>query len=160
MENKKIYLTKITYSLLMGLIMGFVFTSGFFVIIINVDRYFLNSLIGLNRDWIYIVGIILLIPFFGALYIYNKRIVIINNMLEVRESSLFFNASKMDIMTIKNITLHKQVGRRRVKKGIKFTDGESVMMINIKPFNTRTLSNLLMKMLEINPDIIIDDFFK
>ncbi len=79
MKNKKVYLAKVIYSLYMGIFMGFIITSGFLVIITNIDKYFFNSNIGVRGDWLYYAGTILLIPVFGALYIYNKRIVIDDN---------------------------------------------------------------------------------
>ena len=142
MKNKKVYLTKKIYSLFMGIYMGFIFTSGFFVIITNIDKYFFNSIIGISGDWLYYTGSIFLIPIFGIIFIYNKRIVIDDIRLEIRENSFSFISSKMDISSIKSISLHKQEGRRKIKKGIKFADGEIAIMILTRPFRATTLSLL------------------
>ena len=160
MKKKKIYLANIIYSIYMGVIMGFIITSVFLVIITNLDKYFFNSYIGISGDWLYYLGTIILIPIFGAIYVYNKRIVIANNTLFLKENSFSFNTSKMDVTTIKSISLHKQEGRRRIKRGIKFADGETALMILIKPFSNNTLSILLKEMININPKINIDDFYK
>ena len=159
MKNKKVYHAKLVYSLYMGLIMGFLITSGFFVIITNIDIYFFNSIIGISGDWLYYIGTILLIPIFGALYVYNKRIVIGDNKLEIRENAFSYTTSKMDISTIKSISLHKQKGRRRVKKCIKFADGEIAIMILTKPFKSYTLALLLNELIRVNPNIVLDDYF-
>ena len=160
MKNKKTYLTNIYYSIYMGIIMGFIITSVFLVIITNVDKYFFNSYIGISGDWLYYLGTVTLIPIFGAIFIFNKRIEIKNNTLILRENSFSFNTSKLDITTIKSISLHKQEGRRRIKKGIKFADGETALMILIKPFSDNTLSMFLKEIININPNINIDDFYK
>jgi len=65
----------------------------------------------------------------------------------------------MKISTIKSISLHKQKGRRRVKKGIKFADGETAIMILTKPFKSTTLALLLKELVRVNPNIILDDYF-
>lgn len=160
MKNKKTYLANIIYSIYMGVIMGFIITSVFLVIITNLDKYFFNSYIGISGDWLYYLGTVILVPIFGAIYVYNKRIVIKNNTLFLKENSFSFNTSKMDITTIKSISLHKQEGRRRIKKGIKFADGETALMILIKPFSNNVLSMFLKEMININPKINVDDFYK
>ncbi len=160
MKNRKTYLTNIIYSIYMGVIMGFIITSVFLVIITNLDKYFFNSFIGISGDWLYYLGTVILIPIFGAIYVYNKRIVIENNILLIKENSFSFNTSKMDITTINSISLHEQVGRRRIKKGIKFADGETAIMILIKPFSNNVISMLLKDIIYINPKINIDDFYK
>ena len=160
MKNKKTYLANIIYSIYIGVIMGFIITSVFLVIITNLDKYFFNSFIGISGDWLYYLGTVILVPIFGAIYVYNKRIVIENNTLFLKENSFSFNTSKMDITTIKSVSLHKQEGRKRIKKGIKFADGETALMILIKPFSNNTLSILLKDMININPKINIDDFYK
>ena len=160
MKNKKTYLASIVYSIYMGVIMGFIITSVFIVIITNVDKYFFNSYIGISGDWVYYFGTILLVPFFGAIYIFNKRITIDNNTLILRENSFSFNTSKMNINSIKSISLHEQVGRRRIKKGIKFADGETALMILTKPFSKKTISTLLKELNNINPEINIDEYYK
>ena len=160
MKNKKTYLASIIYSAYMGVIMGFIITSVFLVIITNVDKYFFNSYIGISGDWLYYLGTILLIPVFGAIYIYNKRIIIEGNILILRENSFSFKTSKMDINSIKSISLHKQEGRKRIKKGIKFADGETALMILNKPFSDKALSMLLKKLIIINPEINIDEYYK
>jgi hypothetical protein len=160
MKNKKTYLANIIYSIYIGVIMGFIITSVFLVIITNLDKYFFNSFIGISGDWLYYLGTVILVPIFGAIYVYNKRIVIENNTLFLKENSFSFNTSKMDITTIKSVSLHKQEGRKRIKKGIKFADGETALMILIKPFSNNTLSMLLKDMININPKINIDDFYK
>ncbi len=160
MKNKKTYLANLVYSIYIGVIMGFIITSVFLVIITNLDKYFFNSFIGISGDWLYYLGTVILVPIFGAIYVYNKRIVIENNTLFLKENSFSFNTSKMDITTIKSVSLHKQEGRKRIKKGIKFADGETALMILIKPFSNNTLSMLLKDMININPKINIDDFYK
>lgn len=160
MINKKIYLTKLIYSIYMGVIMGFIITSVFLVIITNVDKYFFNSFIGIKGDWLYYLGTIILIPIFGSIFIYNKRILIVNNAIVLREKSLSFTLSVMEISSIKSINLHKQVGRRRIKNGIKFADGETAIMILTKPYSSITISMLLKDIIMINPDVNIDDYYK
>ena len=142
MKNKKTYLANIVYSTYMGVIMGFIITSVFLVVITNVDKYFFNSFIGISGDWVYYIGTIILIPIFGAIYIYNKRIIIEDNVL------------------IKSISLHEQAGRRRIKKGIKFADGETALMILTKPFSDSVLSLLLKDIVNINPEINVDEYYK
>ena len=159
MKNKKTYLANIIYSIYMGVIMGFIITSVFLVIITNLDKYFFNSYIGISGDWLYYLGTIILIPIFGAIYVYNKRIVIANNTLFLKENSFSFNTSKMDITTIKSISLHKQEGRRRIKRGIKFANGETALMILTKPFGDITLSIFLKELVKINPEINIDEYY-
>lgn len=160
MENKKVYLAKVIYSLYMGIFMGFIITGGFLVIITNIDKYFFNSIIGIRGDWLYYTGTILLIPVFGAVYIYNKRITIDDNVLEIRENGLSFNVSKMDVSTIKSISLHKQKRGRRFKLGLKIADGNTAIMVSVRPFNKKTLSKLLKDLININPNIEVDDYFK
>ena len=159
MKNIKVYFPKLFYSVYMGIFMGIIITSGFFVIITNIDRYFFNSILGIGGDWLYYAGSALLIPFFGSIYIYNKRIVINGNILEIREKGLSFSISDMDISEINSISLHKQRGRRRDKLGIKFEDGETVILVFIKLFSKITLSNLIKDLTIVNPDIIVDDYY-
>ncbi len=160
MKSKKTYLTKVIYSVIMGVVMGFIITSVFLVIITNVDKYFFNSFIGLSGDWLYYLGTFILVPIFGAIYVFNKRIVLDKGILFLRENSFSFIKSSMEISTIKSISLHEQQGRKKVKKGIKFADGETAIMVLIKPFKEITISLLLKDIISINPEIIIDDYYK
>ena len=160
MKNKKTYFTKAFYSIYMGLFMGFIITSVFLVIITNVDKYFFNSYIGIRGDYLYYIGTAVLIPIFGIIFIYNKRIVVEEKELVLRENSFSFDKSIMDIFSIKSISVHKQIGRRKIKKSIKFADGETALMIPTKPFSKKTLSLLLNKLNKINPEIIYDDYYK
>lgn len=160
MKNKNTYFTSIVYSLYMGLIMGFIITSIFLVIVTNVDKYFFNSYLGIRGDLLYYISTIVLIPFFGTIFVFNKRITIEDKVLVLRENSFSFNTSLMDIETIKHISLHEQVGRRRVKKGMKFTDGNKAYMIISKPFSDKVISRFLNDLIIINPNIIIDDYYK
>jgi hypothetical protein len=159
MEDIKRYFTKASYSLYMGLIMGFFITSGFFVIITNIDRYFFNDSIGISGDLFYFIGTLFLIPILGALFVYNKRIVIKSNHLEIRQSSLFFIVSRIDVSDIKGISLYQEKRRKYIKKGIVFENENSFLMTYIKPFSHKTLSMLLKDLLSINPDIKVDDYF-
>ena len=104
MKNKKIYLPKISYSLYTGIIMGFIITSVFLVILTNIDKYFFNKNIGISGDWVYYLGTLVLIPIFGYIYVYNRRIVIQENKIILRENSFSFHTSGMDVSTIKSIT--------------------------------------------------------
>ena len=160
MKDKKIYFAKLIYSIYMGVIMGFIITSVFLVIITNVDKYFFNSIIGISGDWVYYLGSAILIPIFGAIYIYNKRIMIIDESVVLREKALSVNPSLMEISTIKSITLHEQVGRRKISKGIKFADGETAIMILTKPFSNSTISLFLKEVVRINPEVNIDEYYK
>ena len=160
MKSKKTYLTKVIYSVIMGVVMGFIITSVFLVIITNVDKYFFNSFIGISGDWLYYLGTFILVPIFGTIYVFNKRIVLDKGILLLRENSFSFNKSSMEISSIKSISLHEQQGRKKVKKGIKFADGETAIMVLIKPFKEMTISLLLKDIISINPEIIIDDYYK
>lgn len=159
MRIRKTYLAKIIYSVIMGVVMGFVITSVFLVIITNVDKYFFNNFIGISGDWVYIIGTFVLVPIFGIFYVYNKRIVIDKEVLVLRENSFSFMPSSMNISSIKSISLHEQQGRKRVKKGIKFADGDTAIMVLTKPFSDITISLLLKDIHRINPDLIIDDYY-
>lgn len=160
MKDKKIYLAKLIYSIYMGVIMGFIITSVFLVVITNIDKYFFHSFIGISGDWLYYLGTALLIPVFGAIYIYNKRIMIVDESVVLREKSLSFSSSKMEISSIKSITLHEQVGRRKISKGIKFADGETAVMILTKPFSNKTISLFLKDIEKINSEVNIDKYYK
>lgn len=161
MKNKKTYLAKAVYSLYTGLIMGFIITSGFLVIITNIDKYFFNSYIGINGDLLYYIATIFLIPIFGAIYVYNKRLVIENKILKIRENPLSFNISTMEVSLIKTISLHTVKRRRhRENKTIKITNGKTAFILYIRPFNSKTITLFLGDLIQINPDIIIDDYFK
>lgn len=160
MENKKSYFANIGYSIYMGIIMGFIITSIFLVIITNLDKYFFDSYLGIRGDWLYYTGTALLVPMFGFIYVFNRRVTIENKKLILRENSFSFSKSVMDMTLIKSISLHKQEGRRRIKKGIKFTDGKIALMIIAKPFSDKVISSLLHNLQEFNPEIHIDDYFK
>jgi hypothetical protein len=109
---------------------------------------------------VYYLGTALLIPIFGAIYIYNKRIMIIDESVVLREKALSINPSLMEISNIKSITLHEQVGRRKISKGIKFADGETAIMILTKPFSNSTISLFLKEVVRINPEVNIDEYYK
>ena len=160
MKNKNTYFANLVYSIYMGVIMGFIITSIFLVIITNVDMYFFDSYLGIRGDWLYYIGTFILVPLFGAIYIYNQRIIIENNNIILREKPLSFNTSNMDISTIKSISLHKQEGRRKIKKGIKLADGETAIMVMTKPFSDATVSLIIKEIVKINPEINIDDYYK
>lgn len=160
MKNKKIYFSKVIYSIYVGLFMGFIITSGFLVIITNVDKYFFNSIIGIRGDWLYYISTIVLIPIFGFIYIYNKRIVIDNNILEIREKGYSFTVSKIDVSKLENISLHKQKrSKRRYSLGIMFEAEEKDIIIYIKPYSKYTLAVLIKDLIKINPNIIVDDYY-
>ena len=159
MKNKKVFLTKVFYSLYMGIIMGFMITSGFLVIIVNIDRYFFNSIIGISGDWLYYTATMFLIPIFGMIFIYNKRIVIHENVLEIREKSHSLNISKIEISKMKSISLFTKKSQRRDKIGIKFVDGDTSIVVLIRPFSKNTITKLINDLLRINSNIIIDDYY-
>jgi len=160
MKNKNTYFAKLTYAIYMGMIMGFTITSIFLVVITNIDKYFFDSFLGIRGDWLYYIGTFIFIPVFGFVYVYNLRIIIINNDLFLHEKSFSFKTTNMNILNIKSVSLHKQEGRRRIKKGIKFADGETALMVMTKPFSDRTISSILKELLKINPVIKIDDYYK
>lgn len=159
MKDNKTYLARLVYSIYIGVIMGAIITSVFLVVITNVDKYFFDSSLGISGDWLYYLSSLVLIPIFGFIYIYNKRIEIKEKTLILREKSLSFITSEMNIIDIKSISLHEQQGRRRVKKGIKFADGETAIMILTKPFSNSAVSLLIKDILKINSDIIIDEYY-
>lgn len=160
MKNKTTYFTKFIYTIYMGIVMGFIFTSIFLVIITNIDKYFFDSFIGIRGDWLYYVGTFLFIPIFGFVYIYNLRIIIEKNKLIIREKPFSFITSNIDISTIKSISLHRHEGRRIIKRGIIFENEETEFIVMTTPFSDETISLLLNKISIINPLIEIDDYYK
>jgi len=141
--------------------MGFIITSGFLVIITNIDKYFFNSIIGIRGDWLYYIATIVLIPIFGFVYVYNKRIVINNNsILEIREKGYSFAITKINVSNLKSISLHKQKrSKRKYSLGIMFEVEEKDIIVYIKPYSKNTLVGLLNELIKINSNINLDDYF-
>lgn len=160
MKNKNVFYSKLIYSVYMGVIMGFIITSIFLVLITNVDKYFFNNYFEIRGDWVYYIGTFVLIPVFGMIYVYNLRINIVRNNILLREKAFSFKTSSMDISTMISITLHKQEGRRKIKKGIRFVDEKTSLIVMTKPFSDSTISLILNEIFKLNPEIIIDEYYK
>lgn len=140
--------------------MGIVITSGFLVIITNIDKFFFNSFFGINTDLLYYIGTFILIPFFGIVYIYRQRIIVIDKSLIIREKVLSNLFKIINVDSIIQILFYEEHHKKKTRDGIMILSHEESISILFRVFSKNTIAKLLSCLLEKNSQIEVDEYIK
>lgn len=157
---KKVIYPKFSYIISYGLLMGFIITSVFVIILINSDRFFLNGIVGLNNDIFYLIAIVIFVPFFGALFIRNRRIEIFESEIHLREKLFFRETTIVLIDDITQLDYHDFDKDKRSSYKVEIYTETRIVCVPTKPYKKQKLAQLALMLNEKNNSIVLDEMYK
>ncbi|MBN2604214.1 MAG: hypothetical protein JXR62_00150 [Bacilli bacterium] len=157
---KKTIFPKLSYIIIYGLLMGFIITSIVVIIAINSDRYFLNGVIGLNNDYFYLIAVVVLVPLFGFLFVFNRRIEIFEREIHLREKYFSTEVTVIPIDEITQLEYYDFDKDKRSAYKIHISTSTKIIYIPVKTYRKVSLAQLGVFLIEKNSNIVLDDLYK